>query len=825
MSEALKLILNDYCEKVLPSLFRNSASISAKKENVVSYPTHIINAVFTASSIYAYEHLDSKSENNIKDLKLLISIITLHDIGKYLQEKYGIAGGNSKENIKKYFENDDFKLREFFPEIDVIDFNEIAWLIQNTELKDETQTETVDYRTGFGKLADYSRLGDKIVSLTKDEFYTSKIFDALKYHDVHVVQIPKFSQFLIRRELLKALKKYYEEKGAIPFLLSEDGLFYIHKKIITPEPDKIKEYLLISIKELLKLNGNEDEEVKSEQENCAVVDKIKDESTEDQEREEQEPLLSLRIDFQSIDDNSIMNFPLPKEDKKGIILEGVIRKIPRALKDITIALPPDRELQKKLATIIYYLYKSKNLELLNGQIIKKIESLKKPIEDSGVGSQKYKIYAAKELIENHEHYDVDAMYELCNNFLDQLLENQSKTNVFDTIIKNISIDFKQTFETDENPKDKGEMCFLCGSKTSEEYRAGKNYFLQAREFSKRGRVFVDTQKRICSLCLIERNLIEGLFRERGYSLTGDYLFAIFYFDRIFANISYFTREFSNVPIESEAPITGEVQFRLGNFDGLYFVMPHRYGGREESARQSSRVNITKQILDFIKGYGCKATLTSPYTLLRTYNELFVNENPTRLEMSLEIHAIRDFDELNKKGQFLNAIYNIDRRKGYFSVQSYNPFSFIHFTKLKSNGSNKWARNDYINLVKNCFGGEIMKIEEIAQKGKDLYSNVWGSSYKRTVLMRTALDATLVGLQQRFPEEELKTFVSGQIFKLAEREKYAKKKEAVRYVKDFVDGLIQYLKEKNWFSVPALASTEKYLLDSYEFALISISKEG
>ena len=41
-------------------------------------------------------------------------------------------------------------------------------------------------------------------------------------------------------------------------------------------------------------------------------------------------------------------------------------------------------------------------------------------------------------------------------------------------------------------------------------------------------------------------------------------------------------------------------------------------------------------------------------------------------------------------------------------------------------------------------------------------------------MRTALDALLIGLQQQFSEEELKTFVSAQIYKLAMREKFAKK---------------------------------------------------
>ena len=138
------------------------------------------------------------------------------------------------------------------------------------------------------------------------------------------------------------------------------------------------------------------------------------------------------------------------------------------------------------------------------------------------------------------------------------------------------------------------------------------------------------QKKICSLCLIERSLIESTIAEKGYNFVGDYLFAIFYFDRIFANISYFSKELSNVPLEPASPIEyAEHYFRLGDFNGMHLIIPYRYSGKEESAKQSSRVNVTKQILSFISGYGCKATLTSPYTLLRMYNELFVNENPTR----------------------------------------------------------------------------------------------------------------------------------------------------------------------------------------------------
>ena len=116
---------------------------------------------------------------------------------------------------------------------------------------------------------------------------------------------------------------------------------------------------------------------------------------------------------------------------------------------------------------------------------------------------------------------------------------------------------------------------------------------------------------------------------------------------------------------------------------MHFIIPYRYSGKEESAKQSSRVNVTKQILSFISGYGCKATLTSPYTLLRMYNELFVNENPTRLEMSLNIAVVRDFDTLSKIDEFLDVVYTLDMKKGYYQVGRYDFFSLIYYLKLKT----------------------------------------------------------------------------------------------------------------------------------------------
>ncbi len=532
----LKIIMNDYCEKVVPNLFKNSAQMSAKNkenqflQNEVSYPVHVINAVFTAAAIYSYKHLDSNHKESVKNLKLLMSIVTLHDIGKYFETKLGIIGGNSIENVKRYFENDVFKLKNFFSDIVSIDINELAWLIQHTELNDSTQDETIGHRTSYGKLADYSRLGDKVASLTKHELYSQKIFDTLKYYNVHVVQIPKFPQILIRREFLKALKKYHQDRGAIPFLLYEGGFFYISDKKIVLNQGDIEEYFLNNVKSILKLSQES-------------------ENKEERGKPEEEPLLNLRIDFQSIDDDSILNFPLKNEDKKEIILDQIIKKLPKAMKDFVIAFPADAEIQKKLATMVYYLYKSddifkddrasflgKNKEtsfnVFDGIVLKKKKETKskktkcyliipdtnKPKEQE-VKLQLYKIYAAKQIIENYAKYgsfddgkNLDIIYHKCDEFLNRQLEGNNKSNVFSLITNNISIDFEQAFQAEESPKDKTELCFLCGTKTTKEYKAGKKYFLQAGGFSKRGRLS-DNQKNICSLCLIERNLIEGLFAQ------------------------------------------------------------------------------------------------------------------------------------------------------------------------------------------------------------------------------------------------------------------------------------------------------------------------
>jgi hypothetical protein len=659
-------------------------------------------------------------------------------------------------------------------------------------------------------LADYARLGDKIASITDDQLFLQKIFNSLRSGGardyIHVVSIPESPQFFLHKEVLKALLTFYKKNDAIPFLLYNDGFFFIQEKLSPLDTVRIRNILLENISSQIgigKVTEDDDEAIS----------------------------LNIRINNQSINDDSLLNFPISSDVKKRLLLKNIVENIPKAMKNVEIAIPIDKELQQKLATVIYSIYKNPDKDICDEKFKRKIFGYEENgIKIEGIkdiqGPQKFKIFAAKELIEHYQDYDIDSLFTEANQFLDEIYCTNNEFDVFGNILSNISVDFISEFNSQEIPKNKDELCFLCGSKTSNEYRAKKGHFLQARGYSKRGKIF-DEEKKICSICLIEKNLIENSFKNRNYTPAGDYLFAILYFDKIFANISFFSDEFAKVELRPNVQVGGEkVQLRLGNFDVMYHIIPYRYSGKEESAKQTSRIKISRNILELISETGCKAVITSPYTLVRTYNEVFVNEIPIRLEISLAIDKILDFEDGKNILRFLNSVNFKDGKKGFFKVEKYDLLSYIHFIKLKTKDKAVWGMDDETKEVcKKSFGGDLMKIEDLAQQGKALYGNVWGSSYKRTVFIRTALDNILIGKQQGLSEEELVTYVSAQVYKLSMREEYAKKKDADILIPAFVESLISYLKEKNWYSIHVLSSIEQYLVDAYEFALMKVAKEG
>ena len=500
------------------------------------------------------------------------------------------------------------------------------------------------------------------------------------------------------------------------------------------------------------------------------------------------------------------------------------------MKNFSIILPIDNEVLNHRAIIAYCVYKMPNFDAILSKealspLKKRIQTLK---NNENIGSTRYKAYLTRDIFENYENYAFEEIYDQCNDFFEQQCNINGNFDFLDSILNNIIVDFHLTeLILPEIPTNKLELCFLCGTKAKNDYTAPNKHFMQARGFSKRGRI-KDLQKKICRLCDLEKTLLENIVKDKGYNISSNFMFAIFYFDKVFANVSYFSEEISNVPLQADASIIETQRFRLNDFDCLYHILPFTYFGKEDSAKQSSRVKITNQIFSYIKNYGCKSIITSTFTIFKPSRELFYNENPSQLEYSLQVSKISTFQELDMKKAFLDIIFSLDFKKGCYEVKQFDLLFFVSFIKNKAD-QRYWVKDEYIECIKKCFSGNFMKIQELAQKGKilyGLYGNLYAkSSYERTKFMRYALDYLLMGLQQNLVEDQLELFVAGGLWKLMMREEFSKKKDADSLVLDFVKSLELYLKENNWISVPSLSSIEQYLIDTYEFSLLTLPKEA
>ncbi|MBT9145356.1 MAG: hypothetical protein DDT42_01227 [candidate division WS2 bacterium] len=829
----LNRYFNSYADKVAPKLFKNSSNIPAKYKTksgekvAISYPTHIINAVLCGTAFYIYDRIViNKRDPDPTAVKLLMSSLTLHDVNKYMKNKYGIEiNGNTKELIEKYFQSDDFDIKDFLSidEFNVL-FDEIIYLIQKTELWDKGQRDTIVFRSRYAELEDYARIGDIIASMSLEKRPERAIYDRFHSRDLHFVEIPQIPRQMLRRMLYKSLKTFIEENNGVPFLLSQKGIFYLSAHRIDLQTDKIKKIFLE------KLGGNLD----------IQVDKL---------------------DFQSFQVESLSKLPATFEEKSQAMVEKVqdYFESGRFLGGtIKVTLPFDDDL-KKLSVYIVYLVYQDGLERLidrisessladkeKGEIIKNIENLKEMRKEitkeldprdsnKHINTQVSKAYASHRFLKNITDYQ--KTLSKISVVLEYLIKedlNKVSTEFIDKLIKSCTSDYmgenRAKFST---PSSKGDICFLCGQKSDMEYNEGvKGHFLQARGFSKRAE-FGSEKKQICDICDIEKRLLEKVvlnskYQGRNIRLADDMLFAYFYFDRIWPNISYFSEEFANTPFNVEAKRSGDtiIEFRLGDFSELVHIKPLPIKGKDNAAKQSSRVGATLHIFKILDKTGCKAVISKPYSLIRLYPDLFVNEAPSALELSLKVNKITDWEELEKMETFLDLIRRNDPIKGYYTVGDYNFLKLIHFLKRNAKDPNQpfWVKNNKDDVNK-IFGDDIMKLKEIAKRGENLYLRYPKSTYKRTVIPRIAVDSILASMQQGLDEGQMKEIVCGQIYNKVQREKIAPKNGIEKNVGEFYDALVQYLKENNLYNIQKLSAWEKYLIDAYEFSFLTLKGRG
>lgn len=811
----IRKYLIDYVSIVVEPLFKKSAMLDAKYARALSYPSHIINAVFTGTILYIYDRT-SIGQTHLKthDIKLLCTAITLHDVNKYWNEISGSDyTGNYRKIIQEYFKTDPFNLKSYFTDWED-ELEEIVFLVQHTQESDDAQYESRFSQPRYGKLLPYVKIGDKVASLSKLENPIQEIYRRLsnEKHDVHLLRLPEISQQLLSQVVHRSAKKLLVKSNAVSLLISPQGILYLSPKKIEIDSAVLRN--LIGAELVEKTNAK--------------------------------PVLSDR----KFDLDPLLSIPLDKHVRFNIYLESVREKTESGLLSALgkTAYPQDVELHESLACITYFIYNDKE-----GSDWTKFPELENAIQEDSfkeellnigkmrqdfvnqddVGGQKCKAYATHELVQKQNEY-AKSLRLLHNYVKDVILSKLDvESSTLDSIVQLVCAHNREKPNglVDNSPKGAGEVCFMCGAIADMKYKPGK-HFLQSGGFTKRA-TLKDQYKRWCDACQIEHQLINSLIQGNSFHINDNLVFFYFYFDSIFVNIDPFHEQMSKVEINVQGTNTGKLglNFTLGDFDTPFHIEPMAIRlppkQSDHSSKNTRRARAIHTAIKACLECGCKCVATSPYTLMRMYDGIFYNEQPTTLEKNIGIDHINTFKDARRIMAQLDFINQLDGMKGIYRVQRFEPITVIPFVKREI-GTDKFAgwTNKNGDYLYELLGDETMDMKEIAEKGVSLFgTHRFSGSYKRVKIFRTALDSLMASKAQKYPDDEAVRFAAAEVMKDVLREQYSKKKgkDIPAECLNFVGSIVEYLKEHGLWNVKKMSQWGNPLTDLYEFEYIFATK--
>ncbi|HII06604.1 MAG TPA: hypothetical protein HA349_04620 [Methanotrichaceae archaeon] len=815
---AIKLYLGDYIDNVVTSLFKGSAQLDAKYNKALSYPAHIITAAFTGSMLYIYDRAPIGpiiTPHEIKLIKLLCTALTLHDVNKFWNEVTGSNyEGNYYKLLQDYFEIDPFNLKEYFPEWEE-ELDEIAFLVQHAQESDDAQHETRFLRPKYARLLPYVKIGDKIASLSKMENPLQEILRRLEIegHDVHVLWLPEMPQQLLSQVVYRSAKELLVNYGGVPLLISPNGILYLSKDVIFTDKNMLKN--LIG-RELIS-NTDANPELTDRKFNLL-------------------PLLSV---------------PLDKENRFNVYLDSVQKKTESGLLSALskTIYPEEKDLQEALACISYFVYNDKKgsdwtkfpeLErnIQDDQILEELRKIGQIRQNfanqDGVGGQKCKPYTVHEIVQNCNDYKgaLKLLHgHVKETILSRLDDDSSALDSITDLVYSYNTERPNGLIANIYPKGNTDVCFMCGAVAKNKYKPGR-YFLQSGGFTKRA-TLNDQYKRECDACQLERLLLNHLIKNSGFRVTDDLIFFYFYFDTIFANLDPFQNQMSKVEICVEGTKTKKLglNFTLGDFATPFHIEPMAIkSSNDHSSKTTRRARAIHTAINACLECGCKCVVTSPYSLMRMYDDVFYNERPNKLEMNFGLDRVKYFKDARRLSAQLDVINQLDGIKGLHRVQRFEPIMVIPYiksTKRETKNFSSWVIANGEN-VKKLFGGNNLNMKEIAEKGVLLFGkHRFSGSYKRVKIFRTSLDSLVASKAQKYSDDEAMRFAAAEVWKDVLREQYSPKKgkDIPAECLDYVESIVMYLRCHDLWDVKKISQWGNSLTDMYEFEYILAIKNS
>ena len=761
-----------------------------------SLAAHILNAVTIGVNTFVFNAVGPEGDviEYEEDIRVLASALALHDTNKYVREAYGFdADGNTAEAFEYYFDpdeggGDDFGIEEL---LDDGYREDLHYLVQRTETREDSR-ETRGIDTEFRGLERYCRIGDQAASVALRDGIGG-VYDKLTTHfgddDVHLVEFTELEQPVLN-----------------------DLLLGTAKEIIAGEADLQASGVVVgsSPSQVLYLG----DEIDRSSLRRAVEERIP-------EQIGTEFSFSCKLNWNSFDYDILSEVEISL-DKKEERIAGAFRDL---LHRGSAGVEPFEHIPERFDQYFPVLAKAIYIDGRSNFDDPEVQDAYDRIKDEQ-GVQKVKLHFVAHLVKNYRDYD-DFLQSFASEIRPELHDDlEPESDAITTVVERF-------FEGQPTPDlgGKEEMCFLCGAETDTKYQKGLSGIYRTQEYSRRVPPHAK-YKSICEVCNLEYALLADVCERSDVSTNNALEVAYFYFDDFLGDVRVRNRRAGNV-VQGDADELDDTELTTSLVGPQYYLQPIYV------LDENHRMAVVRQVMQAAKEAGMKVVVGRPFTRFESADAVFADEEATRPQELLGLDEAERFGPLP---DFVTGERNdshLRRALQLFKIMSMvgqdanlsNPYiqldrdtfhSIANFAVV--NHDNATRLPDLREYFENYHADELMKMKTVAERGTELFgTSPYDSKYKKTKVFREALDAFLSGMSQDMEEERLVEHVEGQVYAIADHEKWAGHVDTDD-VGAFVNEIRSYLVEDDLYDLKKLSDWEDALVNSYYYACEQVLSE-
>lgn len=873
---------------LLMRLLEETGDLAGKYDPPVSLGVHSINAVVTGVTAYAVDEVLAGREPSGDVVKLLTGALALHDCNKFVEQRHpeafadwltdndraddvdadlaAIRDGearldNTEALLDFYFDlGDPLGVRFVLPSESGdelrADLNDVKWLIQRTETKEDaaetTGRATRRVRDGIVK---YARIGDGFVSALGDSQSAVEAAEWLRtfYRDtpsdpatasldttdpVQVVRLTPLEQPVLHDQVLATTKAVIEGHAADS---TTPDRRHAHGVVLGSTPDAI-----------VYLGEPVDRTALTRAVEAQLMDRITDQFD-----------FGCKTEWNSFEPDILEEVSIPIDEKRAQIRDGYVETLlagsglPDSLEDgFEEGAIPDgyAEHLPELAFVLFgegpeartafegypalldaldAVEENDEYNAFTRKMGIMAELLFRYRGGAAAGQYRTDADSGATAAEVRSQLD-DALDPVGDAFADSLTpEADAGALVVGRAFgdeRRGSGDLAETV-----PASNDETCFLCGRSATRQYKKGNEAFYGTNAFSKRVGA-EQAYKRICPVCNLEHALLRSEVMAADYTPDADITVGIVYYDAFVAGIGLDSGTSGELirrlyrPSDDE---TGDDASRTvydvadpaitaESFGAQYHLLPLYIPD------ENRRLAAVSKLTDVLVSRGLKVHLAKPFAAFRPTGTLFTDATPSRRQVAFGADQIDSYEALERVRTLLTLLWQCGTGSDsdeYLAVADGGVEEVARLVVESTDHYEHSIRDDAHQYFTQIDGSDTyMMMREVARAGIDLYGVQYSDkSYKKVKLFRRALDATVEGMARGKTDDSLLEYVAGQAYAEAQEEEYTGK-VTPEQAEAFVEATFDYLRSEGSFELDDIDDRRNTLVKVYEFAYDQLVRE-